>query len=40
MLLTQDEDLEFYVQSINNSDSCNAKVDTISVNLIKSRVLI
>ena len=35
MLLTQDENLEFVVQSINNSDSCNAKVDTLSVQMIK-----
>ena len=35
MLLTQDENLEFVVQSINNSDSCNAKVDTLSVRMIK-----
>ena len=34
MLLT-DENLEFVVQSINNSDSCNAKVDTLSVQMIK-----
>ena len=33
--LTQDEDLEFYISSQNNTDSCTAKVDTLSLKMIK-----
>ena len=33
--LTQDEDLEFYISSQNNMDNCTAKVDTLSLKMIK-----